>query len=279
MTTEPTQNDYRDLASATQRIAELEKQNERLLSLVRLQRSELHQQNAITDKEYCNLLQQSELRVLLETHDDLRAANAELESKLRTQAAEHSLANRRLEDEIGRLRKEVEHQTLHADALELAERGAKRMAYEAQERVKQLEGAIDKIWNILECGMSKVAWRDIALVVNTALSPSPPAVEKKGRPLLTHGWFDDDTPPVKAMYDFKANLSPELRKVFEGYQESLDDAPQTEEKPATVPLAVAEKLAEALEEIKWWTNPVCSTRRSSEAIFKVASNALAVIKK
>lgn len=62
----------RELNAAAAMVVEQLNQNERLLSLVRLQRYELHQQGAISDKEYADLVKRPELRAALETHDDLK---------------------------------------------------------------------------------------------------------------------------------------------------------------------------------------------------------------
>lgn len=60
------------LASISAERPHLHADNMRLLSLVRLQRAELHEQNAITDDEYAQLCERSDARIHLETHDDLR---------------------------------------------------------------------------------------------------------------------------------------------------------------------------------------------------------------
>ena len=57
-------------------------QNQRLLSLVRLQRGELHQKNAISDEEYAALAADVASRSVLDTHDTLRGEIEVLEKQI-----------------------------------------------------------------------------------------------------------------------------------------------------------------------------------------------------
>lgn len=215
---------------------------------------------------------------------------AELESKLRTQASEHSLANRRLEDEIGRLRHELGFILSELEQAHHADPDLRASIF--SELLRRLPGF-------------------------TAISPSPPAVEKKQslyevkaafaagkrvqcsavgevwRPCVSppnawpEKWLyrihpDDDTPPVPEGCEIVGGSSRMCERGTKAC--GVKHKPvQTEEKAATVqsrtleetetaranwqnvanereeeidrltmlgatvPLAVAEKLAEALE--------------------------------
>lgn len=69
-------------ADAQAELAASHAQNERLLSLVRLQRGELHQKDAISDEEYANLAADVSSRTVLNTHDTLRGEIAVLERQI-----------------------------------------------------------------------------------------------------------------------------------------------------------------------------------------------------
>jgi hypothetical protein len=57
--------------------------NDRLLSLVRYARQELHEQDAISDKEYAALVEQPGYREALETHDSLRTQLEAAQARIR----------------------------------------------------------------------------------------------------------------------------------------------------------------------------------------------------
>jgi hypothetical protein len=218
----------RDLASANQRIAELHESNCILQSQIDNHDATLAQQRICLDQRITTL----------------EAANATLLARLNQRVADFDATDR-----------------------------------QRLERIGELEGALDKIWNILECGMSKVAWRDIALVVNTALTPSPPAVEKEERwsrereahkagrriqfryPRPDKTWCEwtpcSILPTWASDCEYRIHpddAPPETEGIEHGqtYEEFVEGKLHAErflheEKPATVPLAVAERLAEALE--------------------------------
>ena len=57
--------------------------NDRLLSLVRYARQELHEQDAISDEEYAALVEQPGYREALETHDSLRTQLETAQARIR----------------------------------------------------------------------------------------------------------------------------------------------------------------------------------------------------
>ncbi len=124
-----------------------QKQNERLLSLVRLQRAELHQADAITDKEYGELVQESHLRVVLETHDDLRS---ELSA---------------LQQENGRLRTLVEAWDECNKAVNATDTDAA-----AWERIKRAVEAVRAAKEALQPPTEKTLAPDPAILVSSAAS-------------------------------------------------------------------------------------------------------------
>jgi hypothetical protein len=179
---------------------------------------------------------------------------AELESQLRTQATEHSLANRRLEDEIGRLRDVIEecevrfraYAAIHAinDDSEKAE-GDRRMADLCQHALTTAPPAGEKKQRLSEVKAAFAAGKRVQCsAVGEVWRPcvSPPNAWPENWLYRIHP--DDDSPPV-----------------------------QTEDKPATVPLAVAEGLAEALEKQCPVSDSLLQLKDSALRTFKASTQA------
>jgi hypothetical protein len=206
-----------------------------------------------------------------------------LESQLRTQATEHSLANRRLEDEIGRLRDAIEecevrfraYAAIHAinDDSEKAE-GDRRMADLCQQALSPSPPAVEQP-ACSRCG--KGPFRNMAEWINHKCAPpklgdsqfvpgkfTVEQIEAMGRgekPVQTEekpshlSLFEQKRRAFEAWAkrvglsiarDSSSYVSQKTTDAWYGWLAACRALASTEEKAATVPLAVAEKLAEAL---------------------------------